>query len=80
MIPRMPDSTRQPETPSRLHVVLEPRVGHTLQDILTALERAGATAIEPIRAEFVSAEIHPDSVSSLEQIAFVETKKPLGLA
>ena len=45
-----------------------------------ALEQTGATAIEPIGSEFVSAEIHPDSLSTLDRIAFVETKKPLGLA
>jgi hypothetical protein len=67
-------------TPPRLHVVLEPRAGYTLQNILAALEQTGATAIEPIGATFVSAEIHPDSLSSFERIAFVDTKKPLGLA
>jgi len=76
----MHESSQQPVTSPRLHVVLEPRAGHSLQEILTALEHLGATEIDPINAEFISAEIHPDSLRSLELIAFVETKKPLDLA
>ena len=76
----MSESTRKTESPSRLHVVLEPRAGHTLQEILAALGQVGATAIDQISAEFISAEITPSSVPSLEAIAFVETKKPHGLA
>jgi len=75
----MSESTRRTESPARLHVVLEPRVGHSLQEILLALEQAGATEIDQISAEFISAEIHPSSVPFLEVIAFVEAKKPHGL-
>lgn len=79
-IPLMSESTQQTSPPSLLHVVLEPRAGHTLQEILLALEQAGATEIDQISPEFVSAEIAPSSVPSLEAIAFVETKKSHGLA
>ena len=75
----MSESTRRTEPPSRLHVVLEPRAGHSPQEILLALEQADATEIDQISAEFISAEINPSSVPSLEAIAFVETKKPHGL-
>lgn len=80
MILYMDDFPRQAEKAPRLHVILEPRAGHTLQEIFATLERVGATAIDQISAEFVSAEIHPSSVPCLEAIAFVETKKPHGLA
>jgi hypothetical protein len=76
----MSKSTGKAEISSRLHVVLEPRAGHSLQEILLALEQADATEIDQVSAEFVSAEIHPHSVPCLEAIAFVETKKPHGLA
>ena len=76
----MSESTRGIESPSRLHVVLDPRAGHTFQEIRSALEQAGAANIDQISAEFISAEITPSSVPSLEAIAFVETKKPHGLA
>ena len=76
----MSESTRRTKSPARLHVVLEPRAGHSLQEILLALEQADATEIDQVSAEFVSAEIHPHSVPCLEAIAFVETKKPHGLA
>lgn len=36
--------------------------------------------IDQISAKSISAEITPNSVPSLEAIAFVETKKPHGLA
>ena len=49
----MYESSQQPEVPSRLHVILEPRAGHSLQEILTALEHLDATEIDPISAEFV---------------------------
>ena len=80
MISFMSKFTRSTKSPSRLHVVLEPRAGHTLQEILLALEQADAMEIDQISAEFISAEITPSSVPSLEAIAFVETKKPHGLA
>lgn len=80
MIILMSKFTRRAESSSRLHVVLEPRAGHTLHEVLSALEQVGATGIDQISAEFVSAEIHPSSVPCLEAIAFVETKKPHGLA
>ena len=76
----MSESTRRTESPDRLHVVLEPRAGHSSQDILVALEQAGATEIDQISAEFISAEITPSSMPALEAIAFVETKAPFGLA
>lgn len=76
----MYESSQQPEVPSRLHAILEPRAGHSLQEILTALEDLDATEIDPISAEFVSAEIHASSVPCLETIAFVEIKKPHGPA
>ena len=76
----MSESTRRTKSPARLHVALEPKVGHTLQELVLALERVDATEIDQVSAEFVSAEIHPDSVPCLEAIAFVETKKPHGLA
>ncbi len=76
----MSETTRNPEASSRLHVVLEPRAGHSLQEILLALEQASATEIDQISAEFVSAEIHASSVTSLEAIAFVETKTSFGPA
>jgi len=76
----MSESTRRTASPARLHVVLEPRAGHTLQELVLALEQADATEIDQVSAEFVSAEIHPGSVPCLEAIAFVETKKPHGLA
>lgn len=76
----MPESPRQPVTPPRLHVVLEPRAGHSLQEILTALEHAGATEIDPISAAFISAEIPPDAMPSLEPLAYVEMKKVHGQA
>lgn len=80
MIICMSDSIRQPKTAPRLHVILEPRAGHTLQEILFALEQADAMEIDQISAKFISAEITPSSVPSLKAIAFVETKKPHGLA
>lgn len=76
----MSEITRNLAAPSRLHVVLEPRADHTLQEVLSALEQVGATGIDQISAEFVSAEIHPSSVPCLEAIAFVEMKKPYRLA
>jgi hypothetical protein len=79
MISLMSKFTRGIESPSRIHVVLEPRASHTFQEILAVLEQVGATAIDQISAEFISAEITPGSVPSLEAIAFVETKKPHGL-
>ncbi|WP_213043991.1 hypothetical protein [Nitrospira defluvii] len=76
----MSETPQGKESPSRLHVVLEPRADHTLQEILFALEQAGAAEIDQISTKFVSAEIPPISVPSLEKIAFIETKKPYGLA
>ena len=76
----MSEPTRNPKAPSRLHVVLEPKAGHSLQEILFALEQADATEIDQISTTFVSAEIHPRSVPCLEAIAFVETKKLHGLS
>lgn len=76
----MRNSTRDAAIPSRLHVVVEPQAGYTLPDILAVLERTGATSIDLISAEFVSAEILPSSLPLLEPLAFVEVKKPLGLA
>lgn len=75
MISLMSKFTGRVESPSRLHVVLEPRAGHTLDKLVLALEQAGATEIDQISVTFVSAEIHPRSVPCLEAIAFVETKK-----
>ncbi|ALA60649.1 hypothetical protein NITMOv2_4272 [Nitrospira moscoviensis] len=80
MITLMSKLTGRAESPSRLHVVLEPRAGHTLDELVLALEQAGATEIDQISVTFVSAEIAPTSIASLEAIAFVETKKPHGLA
>ena len=68
----MSESSRGIESPSRLHVILEPRAGHTLQEILLTLEQADAMEIDQISAKFVSAEITPSSVPSLEAIAFVD--------
>jgi hypothetical protein len=76
----MSEITRNQAAPSRLHVVLEPRPGHSLQEILFALEQADAMEIDQISDKFISAEITPSSVPSLEAIAFVDTKKPHGLA
>lgn len=76
----MSESTRRTESPARLHVVLEPRAGHTLQELVLALEQADAAEIDQVSGEFISAEIPPSSVPGLEAIAFVETKKPHGLA
>ena len=80
MISLMSKFTRRVDPPARLHVVLEPRAGHTLHELVLALEQAGATEIDQIGVTFVSAEIHSSSLSGLESIAFVETKKPHGLA
>lgn len=80
MISLMSKFTRRVDPPARLHVVLEPRAGHTLHELVLALEQAGATEIDQIGVTFVSAEIHPRSVPCLEAIAFVETKKPHGPA
>lgn len=80
MIRRMRESARQPVTPPRLHVVLEPRAGHSLQELLMALEHVGATEIDLISAEFISAEIPPDAMPSLEPLAYVEMKKAHGPA
>lgn len=61
---------------ARIHVVLEPRKGTALAEVLSALHEAAAEEIDQISEGFISAEVKPETLSILERVAYVEEKKP----
>lgn len=64
-------------TVDRVHVVLEPRKGCAITDVLSALKDAAAEEVDQVSEGFISAEVKPETMSMLERVAYVEEKKPL---
>lgn len=62
---------------ARIHVVLEPRKGRAIAEVLSALKEAAAEEIDEVSEGFISAEVKPETMSMLERVAYVEEKKPL---
>jgi hypothetical protein len=48
-----------------------------MADVLSALKEAAAEEIDEVCEGFVSAEVKPETMSTLERVAYVEKKKPL---
>jgi len=55
-------------------VLIEPKAGHLLQEVLSVLDRVNAQHIQPVGQTFISADIDLHDLPDLEAIAHVEVK------
>lgn len=61
---------------SKLPALLSPLQGYSQDEVVVKLKDLGAENVEIPAEGFISAEIRPDSVENLEDMAIVEIKHP----
>jgi hypothetical protein len=60
-------------------ILLEPQEGHFDTEIISVLKEEGAEEVHLLSPGFISAQVSPDKISALEEIAHIEIKSPHGL-
>lgn len=55
--------------------LLEPRPGYSDDDVLSSLQESGASQVELLAPGFISAQIKPKSLTTLEAVAYVHPKR-----
>ena len=63
--------TDNEETPA----LLEPRPGYSDDDVLSSLQESGASEVELLAPGFISAQIKPRPLTTLQAVAYVHPKR-----
>ncbi|ABW26692.1 hypothetical protein [Acaryochloris marina] len=59
----------------KLPALISPRGEHTQEEIVNKLQQSGAENLKIPASGFISAEINPEAVKALEDLAIVEIKQ-----
>ena len=59
---------------TRLDVFVEPRPGHSDEEVVSALRQNGAENVEVLAPGFISAQASGESLQKVEEIAYIHPK------